>query len=142
MLLCVNPYENPSSIMSNTLKVLADKVMEEMHNSRRTRTLVFRYTPPFPPPSLHSLYPFFLLPSLPLPPKLTWLSFISCHLLYVLFPSFPFFLLLSSLSSRGCSGSGKTFTVDRLIIKMFSSSAKSDWLQDLRKVSHTSTSIV
>ena len=36
--------------------------------------------------------------------------------------------------SSGVSGSGKTFTCDRLIIKMFSESAKSEWLQDIRKV--------
>ena len=34
----------------------------------------------------------------------------------------------------GTSGSGKTFTCDRLIIKMFAESSKSEWLQDIRKV--------
>ena len=43
MLLCVNPYENPSTVMSSTLKSLTDRVLEELQGSRRTRTLVFRY---------------------------------------------------------------------------------------------------
>ena len=34
----------------------------------------------------------------------------------------------------GMSGSGKSFTADRLIVKMFADSTKSEWLQDIRKV--------
>ena len=35
----------------------------------------------------------------------------------------------------GVSGSGKTFTADQLLLKMFQTAVKSDWLQNLRKVS-------
>ena len=44
------------------------------------------------------------------------------------------FFLSFFLTYSGMSGSGKTFTCDRLIIKMFSESTKSEWLQDIRKV--------
>ena len=35
----------------------------------------------------------------------------------------------------GLSGSGKSFTADQLLVKIFQMTKKSDWLQDLRKVS-------
>lgn len=34
----------------------------------------------------------------------------------------------------GLSGSGKSFTADQLLMKMFQMSHKTDWIQDLRKV--------
>lgn len=34
----------------------------------------------------------------------------------------------------GKSGSGKTFTADRLMVKMLARSTKSEWIQDIRKV--------
>ncbi len=49
--------------------------------------------------------------------------------------------VLASLSStprallfNGVSGSGKTFTADQVLLKMFQTARKSDWLQNLRKV--------
>ena len=35
----------------------------------------------------------------------------------------------------GVGGSGKTFTADRLLMKLFTITKKSDWFQDLRKAS-------
>ena len=52
-------------------------------------------------------------------------------------------LVLSELSEgrqptavvfNGVSGSGKSFTADQLLVKMFQIAHKTDWLQDLRKV--------
>lgn len=34
----------------------------------------------------------------------------------------------------GLSGSGKSFTADQLLMKMFQMSHKTDWIQDLRRV--------
>ncbi len=49
--------------------------------------------------------------------------------------------VLSELSSKprallfnGLSGAGKTFTADQVLLKMFQTAHKSDWLQNLRKV--------
>ncbi|XP_019849259.1 PREDICTED: unconventional myosin-IXa-like [Amphimedon queenslandica] len=75
ILLCVNAFENPSSSMMATLQSVGEKVLEELSQSRRSRSIIF----------------------------------------------------------SGMSGSGKSFTADRLIVKMFSNSMKSDWLQDIRK---------
>lgn len=52
-------------------------------------------------------------------------------------------LLLADLSNSseprvlvfgGLSGSGKSFTADQLLVKMFQMSHKTDWIQDLRRV--------
>ncbi len=52
-------------------------------------------------------------------------------------------LLLADLSNSsqprvlvfgGLSGSGKSFTADQLLMKMFQMSHKTDWIQDLRRV--------
>ena len=51
---------------------------------------------------------------------------------------FIYYIFIST-SSSGMSGSGKSFTADRLIVKMFSNSMKSDWLQDIRKVQDSCT---
>ena len=41
----------------------------------------------------------------------------------------------------GLSGSGKSFTADQLLMKMFQMSHKTDWIQDLRRV-RNSTMII
>ena len=38
----------------------------------------------------------------------------------------------------GASGAGKSFNADQLLVKMFQTAHKTDWLQDLRKVRHPS----
>ena len=44
----------------------------------------------------------------------------------------------SPLFSSGVSGSGKSFTSDQLLVKMFQNTQRTDWLQDIRKVGDTS----
>ena len=39
----------------------------------------------------------------------------------------------------GASGAGKSFTADQLLVKMFQTAHRTDWLQDLRKVQHPSS---
>ena len=39
-----------------------------------------------------------------------------------------------ALVFTGACGSGKSFIADQLLVKMFHSTHKTDWLQDLRKV--------
>ena len=38
----------------------------------------------------------------------------------------------------GACGAGKSFTADQLLVKMFQTAHRTDWLQDLRKVRHSS----
>ena len=41
--MCINPYENPSPHMTRTLQQVASQVVEELYNSRRPRSIIFRY---------------------------------------------------------------------------------------------------
>lgn len=42
ILLCVNAFENPSSSMMATLQSVGEKVLEELSQSRRSRSIIFR----------------------------------------------------------------------------------------------------
>ena len=46
------------------------------------------------------------------------------------------YTLTHTHTHSGACGSGKSFTADQLLVKMFQNTQRTDWLQDIRKVNY------